>query len=100
MSTYRHINIKYNQPYPAHQHRVGPSVLIYHKKLVPDPTSLGALQHLPLLSLFMVSMERRMQVASSLQGKRLAVVQHAQAHQGSLETVVLHFWLCSRHRRM
>lgn len=69
MSTYRHINIKYKQPYPAHQHRVGPSVLVYHKELIPDPTSLGALQHLPLLALLMVSMERGMQVASLLQGK-------------------------------
>lgn len=71
---YRYINIECKQPYPAHKHRVRPSVLFYHKELVPDPASLGALQHLALFALLMVSMEWGPQVVSSLQGQRLAVV--------------------------
>lgn len=84
MNTHRYTNIECKQPYPAHKHRVRPSVLFYHKELVPDPASLGALQHLALFALLMVAMEGGPQVVSSLQGQRLAVVEHAQAHQGSL----------------
>lgn len=85
----REINIEQQQPYPAHEHRVRPGVLLYHKELVPDPASLGALQHLPLLALLVVPVERGSQVAPPLREEGLAVAQHAQAHQGSLETVVL-----------
>lgn len=88
-STGREINTEQQQPYPAYEHGVRPGVLLYHKELVPDPASLGALQHLPLLALLVVPVERGSQVAPPLCGEGLAVAQHTQAHQGSLETVVL-----------
>lgn len=72
------------QPYPAHEHGVRPGVLLDHEKLVPDPASLGALQHLPLLALLVVPVERGSQVAPPLGAEGLAVAQHAQAHQGGL----------------
>lgn len=72
------------RPYPAHEHGVGPRVLLDHEELVPDPASLGALQHLPLLALLVVPVERGSQVAPPLGAEGLAVAQHAQAHQGGL----------------
>lgn len=43
--------------YPAHQHGVRPGVLLNDKELIPDPASLGALQHLSFLAFLMVPME-------------------------------------------
>lgn len=80
----RKINTEKQQPYPAHEHGVRPGVLLDDKELVPDPASLGALQHLPLLPLLVVPVERGSQVAPPLRGEGLAVAQHTQAHQGSL----------------
>ena len=78
------MSMQREQPYPAHEHRVGSRVFLYHEELVPDPTPLGALQHLALLALLVVPVERGSQVAPPVRGEGLAVAQHAQAHQGGL----------------
>lgn len=78
------MNADWERPYPAHEHGVGPGVLLDDEELVPDPAALGTLQHLPLLALLVVPVERGPQVAPPLCSEGLAVAQHAQAHQGGL----------------
>lgn len=46
--------------HPAHQHRVGSSVLLNDEELIPNPSSFGPVEYLPFLpSPLSVSMQRQ-----------------------------------------